>query len=659
MISRYDFSLKFNSGAVVKEIPFSTAKVPYFAVKKAEEIQFSLQMSNNCKIYGLGENVRGINKRGHLYISNNTDDPTITEDRVSLYASHNFLIINNVKEMFGLFFDTPNKVKYDLGYSDIDEINISSPLGFELYVIEGKSELDIIKQFRELIGKSYLPPYYSFGVGQSRWGYSCKDDILRIINDYEKLDMPLDLIYMDIDCLDNFKDFTLNETFGNPKQFVDEVKSHNIYLVPIVDAALKVDDSYPVYTEGKKLGHYAFGKDGNPYVVGVWPGDSVLPDFFNEEASKWFASKYQFYLDIGITSFWNDMNEPVLFYTKDRVQSMLNLAADSRGKNLPLTEYHKVLNGFAGLQNNEDDYNYFFHHFNGEVVSHKYLHNYYSYYMVKETSNYLKENSGDEGFLLFSRSSCIGSHRYSGIWTGDNASWWEHLLLNFKMMPSLNMCGYLYSGADLGGFGKNSTEDLVLRWLAFGLFSPLLRNHSSCGTKLQEFCYLKRKDVFRNLLKIRYALMPYIYHSFVSARENNSLLFTPLNFVYKNDENVNEIEDELLFGDSLILAPIFQQNTNKRYVYLPENCMQITMKSDTDISCSKVEKGHHIINVNLDEVTFFLLEGHSIPLTKNAKNINDVKSKEINFINNEDKSLFKEIFVPKGKSFELKKVELK
>ena len=71
---------------------------------------------------------------------------------------------------------------------------------------------------------------------------------------------------------------------------------------------------------------------------------------------------------------------------------------------------------------------------------------------------------------MFSRSSYIGMHRYGGVWQGDNKSWWSHLLLNVKMMPSLNMCGFLYTGADIGGFGADTTEELLMRWLEFGSF---------------------------------------------------------------------------------------------------------------------------------------------------------------------------------------------
>ena len=84
---------------------------------------------------------------------------------------------------------------------------------------------------------------------------------------------------------------------------------------------------------------------------------------------------------------------------------------------------------------------------------------------------------------MFSRSSYTGMHRYGGLWTGDNQSWWSHLKMNLTMLPGLSMQGFLYSGADLGGFGSDCTEDLLMRWLGLGIFTPLMRNHSAKGTR--------------------------------------------------------------------------------------------------------------------------------------------------------------------------------
>ena len=123
------------------------------------------------QLYGLGEQVRGINKRGHIYISNCKDDPQHNEGKHSLYGAHNFLIVKG-KECFGLFIDMPSQVIFDCGYSQKNLLKITvESKNFHLYIREEKDLLAIIKRFRELIGPSYIPPKWAFGYHQSRWGY--------------------------------------------------------------------------------------------------------------------------------------------------------------------------------------------------------------------------------------------------------------------------------------------------------------------------------------------------------------------------------------------------------------------------------------------------------------------------------------------------------
>lgn len=155
------------------------------------------------------------------------------------------------------------------------------------------------------------------------------------------------------------------------------------------------------------------------------------------------------------------------------------------------------------LANNHEDYKRFYHNVNGEQVRHDKVHNLFGYNMTRSAGEAFERISPDKRILMFSRSSYIGMHRYGGIWTGDNCSWWSHILLNLKMMPSLNMCGFLYTGADLGGFGANTTRDLLLRWLALGVFTPLMRNHAALGTREQEPYQFEHIEDFRNVIGVR------------------------------------------------------------------------------------------------------------------------------------------------------------
>lgn len=188
--------------------------------------------------------------------------------------------------------------------------------------------------------------------------------------------------------------------------------------------------------------------------------------------------------------------------------------------------------------------------------------------------------------LLYCRSSIIGAHRWGGIWLGDNHSSWSQLLANIQMMPAVQMCGFLYSGADLCGFSEDTTPDLALRWLEFGLFTPLMRNHADAASRKQEFYrFADLLPAIRNMLGLRYALLPYLYSEFMKAALEDAPYFRPLAFDYPADSDAREVEDQLLLGDGLMIAPIYTQNAHGRTVGLcPTGCTPMTASPPTPIS---------------------------------------------------------------------------
>ena len=165
------------------------------------------------------------------------------------------------------------------------------------------------------------------------------------------------------------------------------------------------------------------------------------------------------------------------------------------------------------------------------------------------------------------------------MWQGDNSSWWSHLLLNLKMMPSLNMCGFLYTGADLGGFSCNTTEDLLLRWLALGVFTPLMRNHTAQHTRDQEIFRFRNWEDMRNVVSVRYALLPYLYSLLVKCACRDEMMFRPLAFDYPQDKTAIRVEDQLMLGDECMIAPVVGQNARGRHVYLPEDMLLVRFRS--------------------------------------------------------------------------------
>lgn len=627
MITKYTYGNPFQTDAVVQKLEVQNGDVPYFTVVKTEEqLQFEYTLENEEKVYGLGENVRGINKRGWIYKSCCADEPNHVEDRTSLYASHNFLVLDGGKEQFGVFFDYPGIITFDVGYTHLNELKITlSEPDADVYVMTGESILDIVKQFRQLIGRSYIPPKWAFGYQQSRWGYMDEDDIREVVKGHREKKIPLESIYMDIDYMERFKDFTVNqERFPDFPEFVKEMKAQHIHLVPIIDAGVKVEEGYDVYEEGIEKGYFCKKENGEYFVAGVWPGKVHFPDVLNKEAREWFGNKYQVLLDQGIEGFWNDMNEPSIFFAQDRMDETFDKIAELKDKNLDLDTFQQFTGLVGSLANNTDDFKKFYHNVDGKMMRHDKVHNLFGYNMTRAAGEAFERLSPEKRILMFSRSSYIGMHRYGGIWTGDNKSWWNHLLLNLRMMPSLNMVGILYTGADIGGFGADATEDLVMRWIQLAMFSPLMRNHSAMGTREQEVYRFDHVEEFGKIINIRYGLLAYIYSEYMKSALNSEMYFKPLSFVYTDDEFASQVEDQLLVGDSLMIAPVYNQNAKGRYVYLPEEMAMLRFRGVDDYDTEILPAGHHYVEAGLFEMLVFVRPDKILVLTDGGEYADEV-----------------------------------
>lgn len=623
MIRKYTYGNPFPTDAVVSEIPAEKETLPFFNIEDGSLI---LSLPKDAPVYGLGQQVRGINKRGWIYTSNCTDDPHHLETTHSLYGAHNFLIIGGNAPL-GLFLDYPGKLTFDIGYTCQDLLRITpDSWDLDLYLIEPNDGqlLSIVHAFRQMIGPSYIPPRWAFGFGQSRWGYQNEQDVREVAQNYKKAGIPLDAIYLDIDYMERYKDFTVSsEKFPDLPGLAGELKAQGIHLVPIIDAGVKIEAGYSVYEEGIEKGYFCKEEDGTPFVGAVWPGRAHFPDMLNPAARRWFGQKYKFLLDMGIDGFWNDMNEPAIFYSEKRLDQVFDEVASLKGQNLDLDKNNHFLGLVNTLANNPEDYRSFYHEPGGghPPVRHDKVHNLYGCNMTRAAGEAFEELEPNRRILMFSRSSYIGMHRWGGIWQGDNLSWWSHLLMNIKMMPSLGMCGFLYTGADLGGFGADTTEDLMLRWLQFGIFTPLMRNHSAMGTRVQESYRFSNQEAQGKIIKLRYCLLPYLYSEFMKAALHNEMLFVPLAFGYPRDSFAPQVEDQLLLGEGLMLAPVYQQNACGRYVYLPEDMLLVTTSGPEDFRCQPMEAGHHYIPVAQEELIFFLRPGHLLPLAEPAPNV--------------------------------------
>ena len=644
MIQRFSFGHPFPTQSVVLSLPAESGPVPFLT---PDSTGWRFTLSEQAAVYGLGEMPRGINKRGWHYITNNTDESRHSEDKLSFYGAHNFLLVRDGSTCFGLFVDFPGKVYYDIGYTrhDLFSFHTETP-DYDLYLLSGGNENAICKEFRTLIGRSYIPPKWAFGLAQSRWGYKTEEDVREVARQYKEHNLPLDMICMDIEYMQDYADFTVNkERFPDLAKLSADLKAQGIRLVPIIDAGVRIDPNDPTCTEGVEKGYFCKKADGTPFVAAVWPGKAYFADFLRPEVREWFGHKYKALTDCGIEGFWNDMNEPSLFYSPERLRAFLNDMAALREKdNIEQEEFFlRVVGGAMGLMNSPADYASFYHEVDGQKVRHDQVHNLYGGSMTRAAGEAFADLRPGQRTLLYSRSSFIGSHRYGGIWLGDNNSSWAQLLANIQMMPSVQMCGFLYSGADLCGFSSDTTPDLALRWLEFGLLTPLMRNHSAVGTRMQE--YYRFPEVLpavRNMIRLRYALLPYLYSEFMKAALENTSYFRPLAFDYPDDPDAREVEDQLLLGEGLMAAPVYIQNAHGRHVYLPEPMKLLRLRAVDDYDEEILPAGHHYIRCALDEVLLFLRPGHIVPVAQPANSTSEL----------DDASLTLWSFLPDGESAE-------
>lgn len=607
MIVKYTFGNPFPTDAVIAPVNEGENQTVFSLRREKDGILFERALQADEIVYGLGETMRGINKRGGRYVSFNTDDMHHREDMPSLYGSHNFILFDGERKI-GAFFDTPACVTFSIDFEKSGKAEIFCEGGnLNLYLIESESAYGVAREFLSVIGRSFLPPLWAFGFGQSRWGYKTQKDIQRVVRGYEKAGIPLDYVCLDIDYMDRFIDFTVNKKrFPDLKSFSAAMKEKGVRLVPIIDAGVKIEPGDPTYDEGVEKGYFCVNEEGKPFAAAVWPGMTHFPDFLQPQVREWFGNKYAILTDQGIDGFWNDMNEPSIFHSE----------YTPRSQKYPANEKYR-----------ERDYKRFFHTVDGKKIRHYDVHNLYGYLMTRAAGEQLQRNI-DHRYLLFTRSSYIGSHRYGGIWTGDNASCWEHLRQNMLQMPSLNLCGILYAGADTGGFGGNATRELLLRWLALSAFTPLMRNHCMIGMRRQECYRFSRAEDFKTIVGFRYRILPYLYSEFMKAALTNDMLFKPLSFLFPDDERARGIEDQLLVGDSLMMTPVLEKGKKKRTVYLPEDMTMVRYNRE-GFSCSQAQKGETTITVNLNEIVFFIRKGKLVPVGNGGKNTAEIDLNEV------------------------------
>jgi alpha-glucosidase len=548
------------------------------------------EMPDGRRYYGFGERTGLLEKRGKRYTCWTTDEwrhqgPSTD----TLYVAIPFyLALDPGGEAFGVYLDSTFRSAFDLTDLDARRMVMSTETDtLDWYVIDGPEPARVLERFSELVGRAPMPPRWAFGYHQARWSYGSEAEVREIAARLRSDRIPADAIHLDIDHMDDYRVFTWDAVrFPDPRGLTDTLAGLGLRTTVVVDAAIAVDPDVGVYAEGRDRAMYvrSTADDDSPDLTGyVWGGLSVLPDHTRPDVRTWWGSLYRRHLDVGIAGFLNDMNEPALH---DRPFDDPESGNTEPPPETPFGD-------------------------GAEATTHAEVRNVYGQLEDQASREGLCRARPDVRPFLVTRSGFAGVQRHAIVWTGDNASNWEHLEMSLPQLVNLGLSGVPIAGADIGGFFENCPPELLVRWMQLGAFYPFARNNSAKGTARQEPWAWGEPTTSRcrRAIEVRYRFLPYLYTVAQDATTSGAPILRPLFYHHPDDPVAAELADQAYVGSDLVIAPVVRPGKAQREVYLPAGEW-----FDVRTDVRHRGPGHILASAGLDEgLPLFARAGSIIP----------------------------------------------
>jgi alpha 1,3-glucosidase len=451
----------------------------------------------------------------------------------------------------------------------------------DIFVFLGPTPQDVTKSYGELTGFTQLPQLFSIGYHQCRWNYVTDEDVREVDRKFDMYQIPYDVIWLDIEYMDQKKYFTWDPlTFPNPEGMQEQLDESDRKLVVIIDPHIKNEANYPIVDELKSKDLAVKDKEGKIYEGWCWPGSSHWVDCFNPAALSWWTDlfKYEKFKGTLPNSFiWNDMNEPSVFNGPETTMPKDNL-----------------------------------HYGNWE---HRDIHNVNGLTFVNATYDAMLERKKGvvrRPFIL-TRSFYAGSQRLGAMWTGDNQARWDHLAASIPMVLNNGISGFPFAGADVGGFFGNPEKDLLTRWYQAGIFYPFFRAHAHIDTRRRE-PYLAGEpymSIITRAIRLRYQLLPVWYTAFHQASVDGTPIVKPNYYVHPSDERGFTLDDQLYIGSSGLLAkPVVSEAAGSVDIYISDDEKYYDY---FDFTVYQGAGKTHNIAAPLDKIPLLMQGGHIIP----------------------------------------------
>jgi len=489
------------------------------------------------------------------------------QEQMNLYGSHPFYLQASASaSAHGVFLLNTNAISVRTQYTSSLKYLQYQTIGgvLDFYFFLGPDPQSVIEQYHSIIGKPYLPPMWSMGFHQCRWGYQNLDEVKKVVAGYDSNDLPLDTMWNDIDYMYKYWDFTFDPErypINDLRNFLSqELFNKGRKYVVIVDPGIPTVDltkeKYEALELGISLDIFIKESSSNNYVQHVvWPGGCYFPDTSHPRFADqyWKPLIHGFLSTVQVSGLWTDMNEIAVLDVYLPANNSFNYPPFTPGaQNEQL--FHKTLQLDARMN----------------ISTYYNAHNLYGFFETKATADALQSYYGKRSFVL-TRSSFAGSGSHVSHWTGDNFSTFESMRTSIASILLAGMFGFSHVGSDIGGFNQDTTKELLIRWMQVGSLYPFSRNHNAINQRSQEpFAFdQETTDISRKYLKNRYALLPYLYTTMAYATMNGGAAAKPLFFEFPLDKNTYTISEQFLFGSALLANPALYYQQTVVTAYFP------------------------------------------------------------------------------------------
>ena len=517
-----------------------------FAYDKGPEDAYmreQLSLSVGELIYGLGERFSAFVKNGQSVDIWNEDGGTST------YQSYKNIPFYLTNRGYGVFVNHPEKVSFEVGTEQVSKVEFSVPgESMEYFLINGPTMKEVLERYTSLTGKPSLPPQWTFGLWLSTSFTTNYDEktVMSFIDGMEERGIPLQVFHFDCFWMKDFhwSDFVWDSrVFPDPKGMLSRIKEKGLKVCVWINSYIAQESC--LFAEGMEKGYFVKRKNGDVWQWDMWQPGMALVDFTNPAACKWFQDKLEVLLDMGVDCFKTDF-----------------------GERIP-TEDVVYYDGSDPVK----------------------MHNYYTYLYNKTVYELLQRKRGKDDAVLFARSATAGGQKFPVHWGGDCWSNYEAMAESMRGGLSLTMSGFGYWSPDIGGFEDTSTPDVYKRWAAFGLLSTHSRFHGSTSYRVPWAYDDEAVDVVRFFTKLKLSLTPYLYSSAVRTSRTGVPMMRSMVLEFENDPVCQYLDRQYMLGDSLLVAPIFNDR-GEAYYYLPEGAWTNYLTGET-VEGGVWRKEHH------------------------------------------------------------------